>query len=91
MVDEVGSEADMVPAVVQVALEAAGEGLVVDMEAVVVEVLVAVDTVDLLLVYTMLVGHRYLLTPSPTSQLPVRREVKPFMFATFVSESSLPP
>jgi hypothetical protein len=88
-VDEVVSEADMVLVAVRVALVVAGEDLEVDMEAVVVEVLAVVGMVDLPLVATMLVGHRYLQTRSLTSQPPVRREAKRFTFATFVPQSFL--
>lgn len=84
VVDEVASEADMVLVAVRVASAVAGEDLVVDMEVVAVEVLAVVDMVDLPLVATMLVAHRYLRTRSLTSQLPVRRKAKRFMFAMFV-------
>ena len=89
VVDEVVSEADMVFVAVRVASAAAAEDLVVAMEAVVVEVLAVVDMVDLSLVATTLVAHRYLQIRSLTSQLPVRREVKRSTFATFVSQSFL--
>jgi hypothetical protein len=88
VVDEVVSEAGMVLVVVLVASVVAGEDLV-DMEAVVVEVLAVVDMVDLPLVATTLVAHRCLQTRSLTSQLPVRKKAKRFMFAMFVSHSFL--
>jgi hypothetical protein len=89
VVDEVVLEADMELVAVRVALVAAGEDLVVATEAVVVEVLAVVDMVDLPLVATTLVVHRYLQTRSLTLQQPVRRKVKRFTFATFVSQSLL--
>jgi hypothetical protein len=89
VVGEVVLEADMVLVAVLVASVVAGEDLVVDMEAVVVEVLAVVDMVDLPLVATTLVAHRYLQTRSLTSQLPVRKKAKRFTFATFVSHSFL--
>mgnify|MGYP003622980198 CR=1 FL=1 len=90
VVDEVVSAADMELVAVRVALVADEEVLEVDMEVVVVEVSAAVDMAGLPLVLMMLAVHRYHQTPSLTSQLLARREVKRSTFATSVSQLSMP-